>query len=162
MTLARDAQQQDLATAVNLEEWMERMSCSTSCWHSTSCQHFSSHYCSASHRRSQSLRWWEEGSHAYPGPWGYWGQTRKSPGKLTLKGKGRYWFLPTLKDILGNLIPRGCCSRTTWSPSPTRQRCQVTFAKGRAPWPGESPRHRAREYLCDTGAEMGYQLPPPT
>ena len=55
----------------------------------------------------------------------------------------------------------GAPQEQTWSPSSTRQRHWVTFAKGRATLPGESPRHGAREHPCDARAEMGYQLPPP-
>ena len=44
-------------------------------------------------------------------PWGNWGQTRKSPGKLALRGKGRNWSLQTPKDIPGDFILRGHHSR---------------------------------------------------
>ena len=85
MALARDTWQWALVAAAILEEQMERMShstghqCSTSCWHFSSCQ------CSASHRRSRSLGWQEEGSQATP----HYRETEATPQSPQTNKKGR-------------------------------------------------------------------------
>ena len=63
---SQDAQQWALAVAVILEEWMKRMSHSTSHWWSISHQCSSSQWCSATHRRSRSSGWWKESPQVTP------------------------------------------------------------------------------------------------
>ena len=93
-----------------------------------------------------------------------WGQTRKSPGKLPLRGIGRYWFLPTLKDVLGDFTCQGGAAQEwTQSPCPTRWRHQVTFAKGRAPLTWETAwGHTAREYFTWYQGRNGLSVAPTT
>ena len=102
MALARDTWLWALAAAAILEEQMGRMSHSTGHQHFTSCQCSSSHQCSANHRRFRSL-----GQH---------GETGVEPGSPQanswLWGKGRYWLLWAPKDVSGDFMLKGHCSRT--------------------------------------------------
>ena len=156
MALTRDAQQWALAAAAILKEWMERMSCSTSCQWLTSHQCSSSHWCSASHRRSRCLGQWEEGSQVTP----CHGETETRPESSQMNSNWEgtvdiYFF-----EYWRTSCQRGTPQEWTQSPSSTRQKHWVTFAEGRVPLLGESLRHGVRECLHDAGTEMGYQVPP--
>ena len=154
MALMRDNHQQALVAAAILEEWMERMSCSASWQCPTSCHWSSRHWWSSSHRRSRSLGQWQEGSQV-TSCYGEPKVSLESPqanshqgGKLDINFF-HYWQMPWATSCW-----RGSTAEWTWSPSSTRWRHQVTFAKERAPMPEESPKHDARE-------DMAYRLPPP-
>ena len=86
-----------------------------------------------------------------------WDSRKKVPrefhmGKLRLNQEVPRWTLTKGKKVDIDFFEHqrmfqvtscwgGTTQEQTWSPSSTRQRCWVTFAKGRAPSPGESLRH---------------------
>ena len=112
MALARDAHWWALAAAAILEERMEWMSCSISQQCSSSHWCFGSHWC----RRSRSSRHRKEDSqatshHGEP-------KARVEGPRVTSHHRGTVWG-------------------QTQSPSPTRQKCWMTFAEGRVPLPTE-------------------------
>ena len=149
MALARDTQQWALVAVAILEEQIERISCSTDCWHSTSCWQSSICWCSANCRSSQSSEWQEEVSQVVP----HFGEIEVKPGRSQVNSHwGRildidffqHWRMTQVTWCWGSTT-----QEQTQSPSPTRQRCQVTFTKGIAPLLGASLRHGARECPCD-------------
>ena len=131
MALMKYAHQWALVAAAILEERMERMSCYTSQWCSSSCWHSSSHWC----RRSRSSGCWKgdpQVTYHQREP-----EARVQVPQVTSHHRGTIWGW-------------------TQPPSPTRQKCCVTFAKGRAP----SLTDERSE--CDARVDVAHQLPPLT
>ena len=120
MALVGDTHWQTLAAATILEE---RMICSTSCRCLTSCQ------CSDSCWHSGSYQWRRSRSLGYP----------EDPQAERMDVNFHQW-LPQVTPS-----QRGTIWEQTQLPSPTRQKCCVTFTEGRAPLlTEESPKHNAR------------------
>ena len=157
MALARDAQQWAVATAVILEEQMERMGhpidcqCSTSCWHSASC------------RRSRSLGCQEESPQVTP----HCRETEARPESSQVTS--HYWGTGDINLYKYQKMSwvtscwRGTAQEQTQSPSSTRQKCRVKFTEGRVLVPellGESLKHGVRECQCDAETQAGYELLP--
>ena len=155
MAFMMDAHQQALATATILEERMERMSqstshhCSSSCSHSGSCQCSNSHQC----RRSRSLGHQEVDPQVTSHCWETEARLEDPQADSHQGGKMDIDFHQWVPWAIP--YQRGATQGHTQSPSPTRQKCQVTFTNGRGHLlTEESPEHNAR-------ADEGYQLPPP-
>ena len=107
-----------------LNDKIEELSCSISCWQSGSC------WC----RWSRSA--------------GCWGD----PQVTSCHGEPEY----RAGDLQATSCHRGTIWLWTQSPSPTQQKCQVTFAEGRAPMLGKKSLER------EAGVDKAYQMLQPT